>query len=482
MHSKIIGRKQEIRLLEQYTASGRAEFVALYGRRRVGKTFLVNHVFENRLTFSMTGILDGDKKAQIHAFTDALDLYGWEGKTDPKDWYEAFQILRHFLSQRMGKTTPCVVFIDELPCFDTRKSDFTKALGYFWNSWASTQENLLLIVCGSSTSWMMKNVIDSHGGLHDRITHEIHLKEFNLHETEEYLVEYGFPWDRLMILQAYMIMGGIPYYLSLLNKAYSLAQNIDRLCFHQSGEMRREFRRLYKTLFASPDPYISIVETLFKKKRGMTRDEIAKELNTSSNGNLTKMLQNLVDCDIVRFYRVKNKKISSRSGIYQLMDFFSIFHLQFMKNRTSNEHFWTQSLNTPEVNTWLGLSFERVCLAHIQEIKQALGIDGIKTEHYSWNGIDPENQQRAQIDIIIERADRMINVCEAKYSEEPYILKKEEYEKYMSRIGIFRRQTAFSSGIIPTFVTAAGLQRNAYSEHISAQITINDIFEERRGL
>ena len=482
MHSKIIGRKQEIRLLEQYTASGRAEFVALYGRRRVGKTFLVNHVFENRLTFSMTGILDGDKKAQIHAFTDALDLYGWEGKTDPKDWYEAFQILRHFLSQRMGKTTPCVVFIDELPCFDTRKSDFTKALGYFWNSWASTQENLLLIVCGSSTSWMMKNVIDSHGGLHDRITHEIHLKEFNLHETEEYLVEYGFPWDRLMILQAYMIMGGIPYYLSLLNKAYSLAQNIDRLCFHQSGEMRREFRRLYKTLFASPDPYISIVETLFKKKRGMTRDEIAKELNTSSNGNLTKMLQNLVDCDIVRFYRVKNKKISSRSGIYQLMDFFSIFHLQFMKNRTSNEHFWTQSLNTPEVNTWLGLSFERVCLAHIQEIKQALGIDGIKTEHYSWNGIDPENQQRAQIDIIIERADRMINVCEAKYSEEPYILNKEEYEKYMSRIGIFRRQTAFAGGIIPTFITAAGMQRNTYSEHISAQITINDIFEERRGL
>ena len=481
MHSKIIGRKQEIRLLEQYAASDRAEFVALYGRRRVGKTFLVNHVFENRLTFSMTGILDGDKKAQIHAFTDALDLYGCEGKEIPKDWYEAFQILRHFLSLRMGQSTPCVVFIDELPCFDTRKSDFTKALGHFWNSWASTQENFLLIVCGSSTSWMMKNVIDSHGGLHNRITHEIHLKEFNLHETEEYLVEYGFPWDRLMILQTYMVMGGIPYYLSLLNKADSLAQNIDRLCFQQSGEMRREFRRLYKTLFASPDPYISIVETLFKKKKGMTRDEIAKELGTNSNGNLTKMLQNLVDCDIVRFYRVKNKKISSRSGLYQLMDFFSIFHLQFMKNRTSNERFWTQSLNTPEVNTWLGLSFERVCLAHIQEIKQALGIDGIKTEHYSWNGIDPENQQRAQIDIIIERADRMINLCEAKYSEEPYILNKEEYEKYMSRIGMFRRQTAFAGGIIPTFITAAGMQRNTYSEHISAQITIDDIFEERTG-
>ena len=479
MHSKIIGRKQEIRLLEQYAASGRAEFVALYGRRRVGKTFLVNQLFENRLTFSMTGIIEGDKKAQIHAFTDALDFYGCDDRRIPKDWYEAFQMLRHFLSEKVGQTKPCIVFIDELPCFDTRKSDFTKALGYFWNSWGAKQENFLLIVCGSSTSWMMKNVIDSHGGLHDRLTHEIHLKEFKLRETEEYLVEYGFPWDRMMILQTYMILGGIPYYLSLLDKADSLAQNIDSLCFHQSGEMRREFRRLYKTLFASPDPYISIVEALFKKKRGMTRDEIAKAVNTSSNGNLTKVLQNLVDCDIVRFYRVKDKKISSRSGLYQLMDFFSIFHLQFMKDRTTNEHFWTQSLNTPEVNTWMGLAFERVCLAHIQEIKQSLGINGIKTEHYSWHGIDSENQQRAQIDIIIERADRMINVCEAKYSEKPYILDKEEYDKYMNRVSAFKRQTAFSGGIIPTFITAFGLQRNAYSEHISAQITIDDIFEER---
>lgn len=479
MHPKIIGRKNEIRSLKNYAVSGRAEFVALYGRRRVGKTFLVNYVFENKLTFSMTGILDGDKKAQIHAFTDALDMYGCEDKRIPKDWYEAFQMLRHFLSEKVKQATPCIVFIDELPSFDTRKSDFIKALGYFWNSWASKREKFLLIVCGSSTSWMMKNVIDSHGGLHDRITREIHLKEFNLHETEEYLIEYGFSWDRLMILQTYMIMGGIPYYLSLLDKSDSLAQNIDRLCFHQSGEMRREFQRLYKTLFASPDPYINIVETLFKKKRGMTRDEIAKAVNTSNNGNLTKVLQNLVDCDIVRFYKVKDKKISSRSGLFQLMDFFSIFHLQFMKNRTTNEHFWTQSLNTPEVNTWMGLSFERVCLAHIQEIKQALGIDGIKTEHYSWHGINPENQQRAQIDIIIERADRMINVCEAKYSEKKYVLNKEEYDKYMSRIELFKWQTAFSGGIIPTFITANELHRNVYSEHIPVQITIDDIFEER---
>ena len=478
MQKKIIGRKEEIKLLNKYAASNTAEFVALYGRRRVGKTFLVNHVFKDRFTFAMTGILDGDKNAQLHAFTDALDLNGHPITKTPKNWYEAFQILRHFLTEKMKNGEPCIVFIDELPCFETHKSNFVNALGYFWNSWASLQDKLLLIVCGSATSWMMKNVIDNHGGLHDRITHEMHLKEFTLHETEEYLLSFGFPWDRMLALQTYMVMGGIPYYLSLLNPIESLAQNIDRLYFHANGEMRREFHRLYKTLFTSPEPYIAIVEALFEKKKGLTRDEIAKAIKTNANGNLTKMLQNLVDCDIIRFYHVRNKTVSSRSGIYQLLDFHSLFHLQFMKNQSTNEHFWIQSLNTPAINTWMGLSFERICLTHIPQIKRALRIDGIKSEYYSWRGIDSETQQQAQVDLIIERADRMINLCEAKYCEKPYILSKEEFDKYTTRIALFKQQSGFSGGIIPTFITANGLYRNAYSEHIIAQITLDDLFEE----
>lgn len=340
------------------------------------------------------------------------------------------------------------------------------------------QDNLLLIVCGSATSWMMKNVIDNHGGLHDRITHEMHLKEFTLHETEEYLLSFGFPWDRMLALQTYMVMGGIPYYLSLLDPIESLAQNIDRLYFHANGEMRREFHRLYKTLFTSPEPYIAIVEALFDKKKGLTRDEIAEAIKTNANGNLTKMLQNLVDCDIIRFYHVRNKTVSSRNGLYQLLDFHSLFHLQFMKNQSTNEHFWIQSLNTPAINTWMGLSFERICLTHIPQIKRALRIDGIKSEYYSWRGIDSETQQQAQVDLIIERADRMINLCEAKYCEKPYILSKEEFDKYTTRIALFKQQSGFSGGIIPTFITANGLYRNAYSEHIIAQITLDDLFEE----
>ncbi|MBP5614473.1 MAG: ATP-binding protein, partial [Bacteroidales bacterium] len=243
------------------------------------------------------------------------------------------------------------------------------------------------------------------------------------------------------------------------------------------GEMRREFDRLYKTLFAAPEPYISIVEALFQKKKGLTRDEISAALRIHANGNLTKMLQNLVDCDIIRFYRVKNKTIASRNGIYQLTDLFSIFHLQFMKNSTTNPLFWTQSLNTPAVNSWMGLSFERICMAHIPQILQALRIDGIKTEYYSWRGVDEESKQKAQIDLIIERADRMINLCELKYCNDPYTLDKEEYEKYLNRMALFRQHTAYSGGIVPTFVTTFGMKRNSYAEHITSQITMDDLFE-----
>ena len=474
----IIGREEEIRLLEQYVRSGKPEFIALYGRRRVGKTFLVNRVFGDRLTFSMTGVLEGNKAAQMHAFADAMDLYGNRMEKRPKDWYEAFQTLRHFLMGKMESGKRCIVFIDELPCFDTRQSDFTNALGYFWNSWASLQNNLMLIVCGSATSWMMENVIDSHGGLHDRITHEIHLKEFSLRETEQYLKAEGFMWDRLLVLQTYMTFGGIPYYLSLLDRAESLAQNIDRLFFRADGEMRREFHRLYKTLFTNPDPYIGIIEALFTKKKGLTRDEISQTVGKNSSGRLSKMLANLVDCDLVRFYNIRKKKVSHRNGLYQLTDFYTAFYLQFVRGIENDEHYWAKSQNTPVVNTWRGLAFERVCLAHIPQIKKAIGIETIKTTYYAWRSETNESEveRQAQIDLVIERADRMANLCEAKYSASAYLIDKDEHLRFQNRIARFTQETAFSGGIVPTFITPMGLQRNPYSEYITNCIVLDDLF------
>ena len=451
--------------------SNQAEFIAVYGRRRVGKTYLINHVFGKHLAFSMTGIIGGKRGAQLQAFVDAMDIYG-NPIAQPNNWQEAFRLLRHFLADRLVNDRPCVVFIDELPCFDTRKSDFLEALGHFWNSWASLQSQIMLIVCGSATSWMMDHVIDTHGGLHNRITHEIHLKEFTLREEEEYLAYRGFHWDRGLVLQTYMVMGGIPYYLSLLDTDLSLAQNIDKLFFDPDGEMYREFDRLYRTLFSTPEPYIAIIEELFKKKKGLTRIEIAQALGLDSNGRLTKMLRNLVDCDLVRFYPVKEKRLSTRNGLYQLVDFFSLFYMQFMKGVKNDSQYWTKHLHTPIISTWKGLSFERVCMTHIQQIKHALGIDGISTTYYSWRATDGLNhnteQGNAQIDIVIDRADNMTNVCEAKYSESPYAIDKEEYNKFLNRMIRFKQNTNLRGGMIPTYITSAGLLRNSYAERLGA--------------
>ena len=481
MEQVLIGRQEEMARLKKYSQSHQAEFIAIYGRRRVGKTYLVNHVFHGQLAFSMTGIIGGKKGAQLQAFVDAMDLYG-SPIEQPDNWQEAFRLLRHHLMPRLTVDHPCVVFIDELPCFDTHKSDFLEALGHFWNSWASLQPQMMLIVCGSATSWMMENVIDTHGGLHNRITHEIHLKEFTLREEEEYIAYRGFHWDRNLVLQTYMVMGGIPYYLSLLDTDMSLAQNIDKLFFDPDGEMHREFDRLYKTLFSTPDPYVAIIETLFLKKKGLTRAEIAQAIGIDPNGRLTKMLRNLVDCDLVRFYPIKEKRLTTRNGLYQLVDFFSLFYLQFMRDNINDSQYWTKNMHTPKIATWRGLAFERVCMTHIRQIKHALGIDGISTTFYSWRATDDQNrdttQGNAQIDIVIDRADNMTNVCEAKYSELPYSIDKEEYDKFLNRMTTFQQSANQRGGLIPTFITSAGLLRNSYSERLGVKsIDLDHLFK-----
>ena len=273
-----IGRKYEKELLKQYINSSKSEFIAVYGRRRVGKTFLIDQLLRKDFAFSFTGIVDGKKEAQFQALKDAFDFYGIKPENTPQNWIEAFTEIRKFLQPKISSGKPCIMFIDELPCLDYKGAGLIEALGYFWNSWGAKQSDFKLIVCGSATSWMIKNIIDSKGGLHNRITHEIHLHPFCLGEAKQYLISQNVNWDDLSYLQAYMILGGIPYYLGLLNGKFSLAQNIDMLFFSQNGELRREFDRLFKTLFSSSEPYIEIIKILAKNSSGMSRDEISKKL------------------------------------------------------------------------------------------------------------------------------------------------------------------------------------------------------------
>ena len=469
-----IGREAEYKRLTAAVNSNRAEFVALYGRRRVGKTFLVNQIFKNHFAFKMTGVIEGSLKDQFTAFADAMHDFGYEMPEHPKDWMHAFIMLKNALKQQVNSGQHCVIFIDELPALDAEGANVASAVGYFWNSWASLHDNIVFIICGSATSWMITHVIDSKGGLHDRITVEMPIHPFTLKETEAYLNDKHFIWNRQMVLQAYMVFGGIPYYLSLLDNEESLAQNIDRLFFSQDTQMRREFRRLFNTLYKKPEKYIDIIRALAMSRQGMTREEIAGKLRCANNGHLGKQLDDLVYCDLIRKNIVREKEIKRKDAIYQLCDFFCLFFLTFIDRAELEQQYWLHHINTPEVNTWMGLAYERICMAHIQQIKRALRIDAISTLSYSWRS--KNTTPAAQIDIIIERADRIVNICEVKYSLDEYLLDKEEYEKLSRRKSAFMRETGLRHTPWLTMITTEGLARGKYTEAIQSQVTLDDLF------
>ena len=470
----MVGRKEELAALKRYYVSGKAEFVALYGRRRVGKTYLINEFFHSRYAFFITGVIDGDKSEQMAAFTQGLRKIGYSGRL-PKNWMDAFFELENILDAKMRDGERCVLFIDELPCFDTPKAGFVRALGHFWNSWAQSHKNVMLIVCGSATSWMIKNIIDNHGGLHNRITHEMHLHPFNLYETEQMLESCGVHWERLSIMQIYMALGGIPYYLEMLQPSDSVVSAIDRLFFGRNASMADEYDRLFKSLFKDPSPYLEIIRVLAKARQGITREEILHETKMVDNGHFSEYLTNLVKCDFIRYYFVKSTRIKKTDGFYQLTDMFVIFYNTFLQQPVTDAHFWSLHTNTSLLNTWYGLSFERVCMLHIPQIKHALGIDRIGVEYYSWRS--KESAEGAQVDLLLERADRIINLCEMKYSVQEFVLDKDEDLKLRNRQGAFRDETETKYAVVPIMVSTYGMKTNKYSGGIYQQVTMEDLFK-----
>lgn len=470
----MIGRKAELANLQKYYNSGKPEFVALYGRRRIGKTFLIEHFFTNKYSFKVSGVVEGDTEVQYSAFNIAMRDYGYTGPFS-SDWMLIFNKLSKILDKRIQKNKRCVLFIDELPCFDTPKSNFVKALGHFWNTWCSLHNEVMLVVCGSATSWMVKNIIDNHGGLHNRITHEMHIHPFTLNETEQMLKSQGVQWDRLAIAQMYMAIGGVPYYISLIEKGNSVAQTLDRLFFGEEAVLKNEYDRLFSSLFKEPAPYIAILDFLSTHKEGVSRERIADAIKKQDSGHLTEYLNNLQRCDFIRYYSVKGKNgLRKTGGLYQITDFFIVFHNTFMKNTTTNASYWSNHLNTPKINAWNGLAFERLCMAHIMQIKTALGIDRIATEYFSWRS--KHSSEGAQIDLVIERADRVTNICEIKYSEGDYRLDKDEERSIRNRCADFRDETKTRNQIVTTLVTTFGMRTNEYSSAINNVVTLDELF------
>ena len=468
---KIIGRESELELLDKYNKSGKSEFVALYGRRRVGKTSLVRYYFKDKFDFYVTGVLDGTKTDQEDAFYDALVKHGYVGDK-PKNWKEALNALGTILEKKKRKKR-CVVFIDELPCFDTEYSGFVKEFGDFWNRMASWYDNIFLMICGSATAWMIRNVIDSKGGLHNRVTHEMHLRPFDLYKTEKYVRARKGKWDRLSILQMYMALGGIPYYFSLVDFSKSAAENIDALFFSQDAELRKEFRRLYTSLYKNPEQYLDIIKVLAISREGMTRDEILKKLKLVSGKNISERLEDLVLCDFVS-RQSNGGKVNS--GIYRLVDFYTLFYLTFCNSEITDRAYWRHTINTPPQNTWYGLAFERVCLCHIWQIIQSLRLDSMLTKYYSWRS--KESVPGAQIDMIIERADGIINICEMKYSKSDYKHDIKDSRSLMNKVDDFVSETKTKKTIQTVLVTTYGLKMGDHADNFQKVLTMNHLFIE----
>lgn len=477
---RIIGREYEQHILSNICNEKEARLVAVYGRRRVGKTYLVKYFFDERFDFFFTGSFDTPMKVQLALFAGALREYSGRQEPTAKNWFEAFNQLKAYLLTLNKKRI--VVFLDELPWMDTPKSNFLQAFSYFWNTWASTCDGLKLIVCGSATSWMLDKVIGDKGGLYGRSSRSIYIAPFSLHEVELFLQKRkGIIWNRYQILEAYMVFGGIPYYLDMLEKGLPFEQNIDNLFFRRGAPLQTEYEFLFRSLFKASATYRQVVETVARKNKGLTLKELKEELKMGDGGMLSTVLENLCKCDFIRKYAAYGKK--EQGSLYQLTDLFCLFHQKFIGNQTGlDEHYWS-NLKEGTRNAWAGYAFEQVCLHHISQIRGRLSIKGVLTNVCTWSVTKQTDKDGnlwpgAQIDLLLCRGDHVTDVCEMKYCQSLYTLTGDYAQRLRERNETFVHYTKTKDALHNILVTTYGLRENIHSGSIYATVTMDDLFME----
>ena len=483
MNMLFVGREKEQQRLREYLNSSRSEFIAVYGRRRVGKTYLIQHVVGTDYVFYAAGMNNVSMHIQLQNFMQGIRKHRPDVPV-AKNWLDAFIALESYLdSLPEGRK---IVFIDEMPWLDTPQSNFISGLEHFWNSWASWRDDVKLIVCGSATSWILNNLIKNRGGLHNRVTHKMLLKPFSLKECKNYFEESGFHLSNRQIAECYMVLGGVPFYLSKMNRGEGVAQNIDRLIFDEEGELHDEFHSLYNSLYKNAVNHIKIVTALATKGRGLTRREILSKTKLPDNGKFSLMLEELESCGFIRSYEpyladhVRRRRMSveqrvSSNTLFQLVDHFTLFHFQVMRRADARDsHYWSNSQHTHDYPVWCGLSFEMLCLNHIEQIKKALGISGINANVFSWFG-KGENRA-AQIDLLIDRADNTINICEMKFWSKPYAMTEDDERDIERKISAFTEATSTDKQLIVTMITTKGIEHNEHSETVQRELTLDDLF------
>jgi uncharacterized protein len=469
MSTNIIGRNEEIKILKKCVDAKKAHFVVVYGRRRIGKTYLIKEYFNHQFTFYASGVANKNKSSQLAAFNLQLaNMPGYNELTDePDTWLEAFNLLIKLLKK--SKDEKKVIFLDELPWMDTKNSDFIAGLDYFWNTWASTQEHLILIGCGSAASWMISKLINAKGGLHNRVTTKIKLSPFTLLETEQFMISRGHQLTRYHIVQLYMALGGVAYYLEQCLPEYSPTQNIEHIFFCENALLQNEFNILFKSLFDASDNHMQIVTALAKKKQGLTRKTLLELTKLPDGGAFTKHLKELEESNFIKRYKKFGQK--SRETTFQLVDNFTLFYCKFLDYISSDkENVWINLTNTPEYYTWAGNAFEIIGLQHISQIKSALSIGGIQSEVFSWHN------EKAQIDLIIDRKDQVINLIEMKFSVNPYTLDKKYVDNLRNKMAQFIDYTKTRKAVWVVMLTTFGLSGGKYNSDVQGSLNLEDLF------
>ena len=476
----MIGRQLEKEMLQRALDRKTAQIVVVYGRRRVGKTFLVNEFFNNSYAFKHTavsplekGSTSGMMRLQLAEFYYSMKTYGLKSDAQcPENWVEAFHLLQELLDSKSDGRNQ-VIFIDELPWMDTPRSGFVSAFEHFCNDWCSARRHVKLIVCGSATSWICDEMLEGKGGLYNRVTSSIHVGPFTLRECEEFFREEGFRMDKYDIVQAYMAFGGIPYYLSQFREDLSVVQNIDKLLFDRDSILYDEFDKLFSSQFANPDCLKSIVACIGSRRCGLTREEIITKTEKLSGGTFSKSMKALEKSRLISSY----KPFGEKKLKYRISDPFCSFYLHYVKPNINQKHFWQMHYNSPAMNSWLGYAFEEIVFYHIEQVKSALGISGVCSNESAWSVDGTDTQEGMQIDLLIERADRVVNICEIKFCNDEYAVTSAYARKLQSRMDytstFFKNRRSVSTVLITTY----GLKRNEYSSRFQKVITLEDLFK-----
>lgn len=473
----MVGREVYTDRMQEILHIKKSSFVAVTGRRRIGKTYIIDEVYKDHICLRVTGIQNGSQLVQITNFIQKLAEYSsFPIVSIPKNWQEAFMLLKAYL-KTLPKGKKQVIFFDELPWISTNRSGFNQILAHLWNDYISKEKHFILVICGSATSWISQKILNDRGGFHNRVSLHLSLKPFTLNETRLFLESKNIQLTESSISELYMTMGGIPYYLDNIQKGESPSQSIARMCFSTTGILRHEYVNLYRSLFDNATLHEAVVKALAKTQSGLTRVDIIKQSKIDAGGPFTRCMEDL----LVSGFVIENIPFGKKKqgSIYKLADEYSVFYHKFIEpNKNMHENEWQKVSASQQYKIWQGLAFETLCQKHLPELKAILGISGVKTTQANFRHKGDKSNEDFQIDIVIDRMDQVINLCECKYYGSEYTISNEYANKLLRRKTLFIEETKTKKSVFNTLISNTDVMDNEYKlQAIDSIIYLHDIFK-----